>query len=95
MSLDAKIDTQIAEVKAQMAEMETRLVTRMGEGEARLGERMATLESGLGERTATLEAGLDTKLAELETRLTRMFLGAVAAGVAVLGVLFGIFQAVD
>jgi hypothetical protein len=83
-SLDAKIDTQIAEVMAQMAEMETRLVTRIGESEA-----------GLGARMASLEAGLDTKLAQLEMRLTRMFLGAVAAGVAVLGVLFGIFQAVD
>lgn len=36
MSLDAKIDTQIAEVKTEMAEMETRLVTRMGEMETRL-----------------------------------------------------------
>lgn len=95
MSLDAKIDTQIAEVKTEMAEMEVRLVTRMGEIETGLVTRMGESEAGLGERMAILEAGLDTKLAELEMRLTRMVLGAVAAGVAVLGVLFGILQAVD
>ena len=95
MSLDAKIDMQIADVKAQMAEMEVRLVTRMSEIETGLVTRTGKSEAGLGEHMAILEAGLDTKLAELEMRLTRMVLGAVAAGVAVLGVLFGILQAVD
>ena len=69
LSLEAKIDTSIADVKAQVAEVEARVDVRAAE--------------------------LQTQIAEVELRLTRMFLGAVAAGVAALGILMGILQAVD
>lgn len=49
MSLDAKIDTQIAEVKTEMAEMETRLVrllfTAVGAGVTMLGVLIGILEA--------------------------------------------------
>ena len=79
---------QIADVKTQMAEMETRLETEIA------GVKMESrLELKNAETRAEVVA-LGTQVAQVEMRLTRTFLGAVAAGVAVLGVLFGIFQAV-
>ncbi|MCY3506099.1 MAG: hypothetical protein OXH41_08055 [Chloroflexi bacterium] len=113
LSLETKIDTSIADVKTQMAEVETRLVSRIVGLETQVESRFGALEtqvesrfgalerqgenrsSGLEARLSEFETGLERRLAQLEVRLTRLFLGAVAAGVAVLGVLVGILQAVD
>ena len=84
---------QISDVKTQMAEMETRLETEI----AGVKTEMVKMESRLELKNAETRAevvALGTQVAQVEMRLTRTFLGAVAAGVAVLGVLFGIFQAV-
>ena len=40
-------------------------------------------------------ADIRTEMARMETRLIRWFAGATGASVGVIGVLFGIFQAVD
>ena len=39
-------------------------------------------------------AEVETQMARMETRLTRWSVGAVAAGVAVIGVLLGILEAI-
>ncbi len=79
-SLGTQIDTQIADVKTQIATMETRIETRVAGMETRLETQIATME---------------TERAKMETRLTRLFLGAVAGGVGAIGILVGILQAVD
>ena len=63
-----------------------------------LGEQIADVKAQVVEVEAKVDvrvAEVQTQIAEVELRLTRMFLGAVAAGVAVLGILMGILQAVD
>lgn len=84
----------------QMAEMETRLETKIAEVQTQVAEvktEVVKMESRLELKNAETRAevaAVGTQVAQVEMRLTRTFLGAVAAGVAVLGVLFGIFQAV-
>ena len=112
-SLGAQIDTQIADVKTQMAEMQTQIAQQMAQLETRMEARLAGMETQLETRLAGMDtrletrlAGMDTRLetrmaamdterARMETRLTRLFLGAVAGGVTVIGILIGIVQAVD
>lgn len=80
-SLGTQIDTQIAEVKAQMTGLEARVATQMAEMQA---------------QTAQLEAKMERQMAGLETRLIRWSAGLSAvAGVAIIGFLVGILQAVD
>ena len=91
--METRLETKIAEVQTQVAGVETRLETKI----AGVKTEMVKMESRLELRDAETRAevvALGTQVAQVEMRLTRTFLGAVAAGVAVLGVLFGIFQAV-
>ena len=46
-------------------------------------------------RLETQMAAMNIERAGMETRLTRLFLGAVAGAVTVIGVLVGVVQAVD
>ncbi len=85
------VQAEVAEVRTELARLETRLVGQMAEMETRSEARTGGIASSL----SRLDARVDSRLAEMEVRLTRMFLGAAAAGVAVLGVLIGILQAVD
>ncbi len=76
-SLEAKIETQIADVKTQIAEMDGRIQTQMAEMETRLVTRT------------------EVRMSEMETRLMRWSAGlAAAAGLAMIGFLVGIIQAV-
>ncbi len=77
-SLEAKIETQIADVKTQIAEMDGRIQSQMAEMETRLVTRT------------------EVRMSEMETRLMRWSAGlAAAAGLAMIGFLVGIIQAVD
>lgn len=68
------------------------LEKQMAEMEGRLQTEMATMQT----QTAQLESRLERQIAGLETRLIRWSAGlAAAAGVAIIGFLVGILQAVD
>ena len=102
LSLSAQIDTQIAGVKTQMAQLETRMEARLAGMETGLETRLAGMDTRLETRLAGMDTRLETQMAAMdieragmETRLTRLFLGAVAGGVTVIGVLVGVVQAVD
>ena len=43
---------------------------------------------------ATNKSDLERQMAQIETRLTRWIVGAVAGGVAIIGVLIGVLEAV-
>ena len=87
-SLETKIDSGIADVKVQISEVQAQV--------AEVRTEMARLETRLETRVAGLEVRVDTGIAGLETRLLRWSAGlALAAGVAVIGFLVGILQAVD
>ena len=91
-SLEAQITTQISEVKTQMAEMDGRLSMQTAEMDTRLQRQLAEVQS----QVARLESGTEKQIARLETRLLRWSAGlAAAAGVAIIGFLVGILQAVD
>ncbi len=91
LSLGAQIDTQIAGVRTQMAQLDTRMEARLAGMETRLQTRLA----GMDTRLETQMAAMNIERAGMETRLTRLFLGAVAGAVTVIGVLVGVVQAVD
>ncbi len=105
--MESRLETKIADVRTQVAGVETQLETKIAGVQtqvagvktemAGLRTEMVKMESRLELKNAETRAevvALGTQVAQVEMRLTRTFLGAVAAGVAVLGVLFGIFQAV-
>ena len=98
--MESRLETKIADVRTQVAGVETQLETKIAGVQtqvAGLRTEMVKMESRLELKDAETRAevvALGTQVAQVEMRLTRTFLGAVAAGVAVLGVLFGIFQAV-
>ncbi len=74
-------EVRIAGVETQMAEMETRLERKIGD---------------LRTEMTAMEGRLERQIAGVETRLIRWSAGlAVAGGVAVIGFLVGILQAVD
>ena len=83
--LKARIDTQIAGVKTQMAEMDGRIQVQMAEMDGRIQTQVAGLETRM-----------DARISAMETRLMRWFAGmAAAGGLAIVGFLVGILQAVD
>ena len=98
--METRLETKIADVRTQVAGVETQLETKIAGVQtqvAGLRTEMVKMESRLELKDAETRAevvALGTQVAQVEMRLTRTFLGAVAAGVAVLGVLFGTFQAV-
>ncbi|MXW25140.1 MAG: hypothetical protein F4Z77_02390 [Dehalococcoidia bacterium] len=87
-SLETKIDTSVGDVKAQISDVQAQV--------AEVRTEMARLEMHFETRVAGLESRMETGIANLETRLLRWSAGlAAAAGVAVIGFLVGILQAVD
>ena len=85
LSLEARIDTRVAGVETQMAMMETRLEARID-----------TSAGGLETQMAKMETRLESQMAGMETRLLRWSAGlAAAAGLAIIGFLVGVLQAVD
>ena len=107
LSLEARIDTRVAGVETQMAMMETRLEaridtsagglkTQMAKMETRLEARIDTSAGGLETQMAKMETRLESQMARMETRLLRWSAGlAAAAGLAIIGFLVGVLQAVD
>lgn len=87
-SLSAQFDTQRAEAKTQLAEVESRLEKEVAAVRIQVAEVQAQM--------AQMETRLEKQFAGLETRLVRWSAGlAAAAGVSVIGFLVGILQAVD
>ena len=73
LSLEARIDTQVAGVQTQMTTMQSRMEAHM----------------------TTMQSRMEAQMARLEARLIRWSAGlAAAAGIAVIGFLVGILQAV-
>ena len=87
-SLGTQIDTQIADVKTEVTDVKT----QMAGLETRLETQIAEVQTQMTQ----LETRMERQLAGLETRLIRWSAGlAAAAGVAIIGFLVGILQAVD
>ena len=82
------------DVEQVRTSLETRIDTAIADVKVQVSDVQAEVAEVRTE-LARLETRLVGQMAEMEVRLTRMFLGAAAAGVAVLGVLIGILQAVD
>ena len=92
-------EVRIAGVETQVAQLETRQETRIAGVETQMAEMETRLERKIGDlRTemTAMEGRLERQMAGVETRLIRWSAGlAVAGGVAVIGFLVGILQAVD
>ena len=85
LSLEARIDTQVAGVQTQMTTMQSRMEAQM-----------TTMQSRMEAQMTTMESRMEAQMARLEARLIRWSAGlAAAAGIAVIGVLVGVVQAVD
>ena len=88
LSLRGQLHTQHAEAKAQVAQVDSRLEKEVAAVRIQVAEVQAQM--------AQLETRVEKQIAGLETRLIRWSAGlAAAAGVAIIGFLVGILQAVD
>ena len=79
LSVETQIATRTADLETQIAGLEA---------------QVATTKAGLEAQIATTKADLETQAARMEARLIRWMVGAVMAGVAMMGVLLGILEAV-
>ena len=101
LSVETQIATRTADLETQIAGLETQVATKTADLEkqvatttADLEKQVATTKADLEKQIATRTADLETQAARMEARLIRWMVGAVAAGVAVMGVLLGILEAV-
>ena len=73
--------------------MRTRFAEQDAKLEIRLAEQDAKLETRFTEQDAKRFAEQDVKMAAMETRLVRWCVGTTGVGVAILGSLIGILEA--
>ncbi len=79
LTLETQIATKTADLGTQIATNRSEMDTRFARVEAQI---------------ATNKSDLERQMAQIETRLTRWIVGAVAGGVAIIGVLIGVLEAV-
>jgi len=80
-----------AELKSDMASLETRVIERMTMLETRLNDKMTTLETSLNDKMTGLEIDLTKRMSSLESRLTTMTMRAIVASTVVnVGAVIGV-----